>query len=209
MRLLLIRHGQTTANAQGLLDTAFPGAELTSEGLGQAQALVPAVTRTLSGGRISTVWTSDLTRTQQTAGPLADHLGVPLRIEPGFREIQAGDLELVDATRWGEYIDVIAGWFGGDVTGRIPGGENGAEVLDRFDRGIDAAREQAESAGDEAIVVVSHGAVLRSWIGARASNVPTGFIAHSRLENTAVLELRAGSDRSWVMTDWAGVTTFE
>ena len=45
MRLILIRHGETTANVALALDTAFPGADLTE--LGHAQAA--ALTDTLDG----------------------------------------------------------------------------------------------------------------------------------------------------------------
>jgi len=40
VRLLLIRHGQTSSNVRRLLDTAVPGADLTDEGLAQAGRLV-------------------------------------------------------------------------------------------------------------------------------------------------------------------------
>ena len=43
MRLLLIRHAETTANAQRLLDTAPPGADLTDLGRTQATELVESL----------------------------------------------------------------------------------------------------------------------------------------------------------------------
>jgi probable phosphoglycerate mutase len=36
LRLVLARHGQTTANAEGILDTRLPGHPLTEEGHRQA-----------------------------------------------------------------------------------------------------------------------------------------------------------------------------
>ena len=66
MRLLLLRHGQTTANVHGALDTAFPGRPLTDLGRAQAAA-VPAA---LAEEDVSALYCSNLTRTRQTAEPL-------------------------------------------------------------------------------------------------------------------------------------------
>ena len=43
MRLILVRHGQTSSNVAGLLDTDEPGAGLTGVGLEQAAALADAL----------------------------------------------------------------------------------------------------------------------------------------------------------------------
>ena len=58
MRLILIRHGQTTSNVDGLLDTAEPGAGLTSLGFVQAAALPDA----LGGESIELLYASTLVR---------------------------------------------------------------------------------------------------------------------------------------------------
>src|SRR5659263_454488 len=91
MRLLLVRHGQTTANVAGLLDTDEPGAGLTDLGLEQAGAL-PEVLRDES---IEVLYASTLVRTQQTAAPLASFLGLEVRVREGLREVRAGTLEML------------------------------------------------------------------------------------------------------------------
>lgn len=90
MRLYLIRHGQTPSNVQRLLDTGEPGPGLTELGRQQAEALPEA----LAGAGIEALYASSLVRTQLTARPLADALGLEPAIRPGLREIGAGDLEM-------------------------------------------------------------------------------------------------------------------
>ena len=63
MRVMLVRHGQTSSNARGLLDTAAPGADLTDLGREQAAALVDL----LDGQRVDAIFASTLVRSQQTA----------------------------------------------------------------------------------------------------------------------------------------------
>lgn len=80
MRLLLLRHGQTTANVRGALDTAFPGHPLTDLGRAQAAA-VPAA---LADEDVAAVYCSNLTRTRRTAEPLRAERGLSVGVRPGW-----------------------------------------------------------------------------------------------------------------------------
>lgn len=196
MRLLLIRHGQTSANVARLLDTAVPGSDLTDMGHAQAAALVGA----LEQQPLDALYVSDLVRTRQTAGPLATARGLEPRIRPGLREIQAGDYEMApDDESWAAYLGVLYRWADGDLDARVPGGESGAEVLARFDAVV---QEIAE--GHEHAAAICHGAVIRAWTGARAVNVDRQFVADTRLGNTAVVALDGGPDAGWRVHAWAG-----
>ena len=66
MRLLLIRHGQTPSNVDGLLDTARPGPGLTELGERQAAEIPDA----LKHEAIDGIYVSVLRRTLITATPL-------------------------------------------------------------------------------------------------------------------------------------------
>src|SRR5659263_68413 len=117
MRLLLVRHGQTTANVAGLLDTDEPGAGLTDLGLEQAGAL-PEVLRDES---IEVLYASTLVRTQQTAAPLASFLGLEVRVREGLREVRAGTLEMLgDDASVETYLGTTFAWSSGDVHVRMP-----------------------------------------------------------------------------------------
>ena len=194
MRLLLIRHAETTANAERLLDTAPPGTDLSERGRIQAEELVEA----LAEVPLDAIYVSDLVRTQQTAAPLAAERGLPPLVRPGVREIQAGEYEMApDDGSWGAYLAVLYRWADGEPETRVPGGESGTEVLARFDAVV------AEAANHEAAAIVSHGAMIRAWTGARAANVDRAFVADTRLHNTAVIVLDGSPDSGWRVETWA------
>jgi broad specificity phosphatase PhoE len=194
VRLLLIRHAETTANARHLLDTAPPGADLTDRGREQAVDLVAA----LDDVDLDAIYVSDLVRTQQTAASLAEARGLEPRIRPGVREIQAGDYEMApDDGSWDAYLGVLYRWAEGEPHARIPGGESGAEVMQRFDAVV------AEAAQHDSAAIISHGAVIRAWTGARARNVDHAYVADTRLLNTAVIVLDGDPDGGWDVVTWA------
>ena len=194
MRLLLIRHAESTANVGRLLDTAPPGADLTDRGREQADALVGG----LDDVALDALYVSDLVRTQQTAAPLARARSLTPTGRAGVREIQAGDYEMApDDGAWDAYLGVLRRWFDGEPEARIPGGESGLEVMTRYDEVV------AEAAQHDSAAIVSHGAVMRAWTGARAVNVDAGFVAATRLHNTAVIVLDGDPTAGWRVVTWA------
>jgi len=200
MRLLLIRHGQTPANVRGELDTAAPGPALTD--LGRAQAA--AVPDALAAERIDGIYASRLVRTQQTAAPLARVRGEMHRVVlPGIHEIEAGDLEgRTDEAAVRAYVDVIWAWAAGDLAVPMPGGGDGHEFYGRFD--ADLARVAAEHDQDATVAVFSHGAAIRVWAAARATNIPREFPGRQHLDNTGVVALNGSPRGGWRLTHWAG-----
>jgi probable phosphoglycerate mutase len=195
VRLLLIRHGQTSSNVDGLLDTAAPGADLTDEGRDQAERLVGK----LEQQPLDAIYVSDLVRTRQTAAPLARTRGLEPVVRPGLREIAAGEYEMApDDESWAAYLGVLYRWAAGEPEARIPGGENGVDVTTRFDAVVAEIASRHEDAA-----VISHGAVIRAWTGARARNVDRAFVADTRLGNTAVIVLDGDPDSGWAVQTWA------
>lgn len=185
--LILIRHGQTSANVDRLLDTEVPGAMLTELGHEQARAL-PERVRGHGLDAVQAVYASNLTRAQQTAEPLAEHAGVPVTVREGLREIDAGDYRMRgDELAAQAYVTAMFAWADGDLAACVPGGENGHSALGRFDEVIDEIR----GSGDELVVAVSHGAMIRAWLAARAVNADIRELARQPLTNTgiAVLDL--------------------
>lgn len=195
MRLLLVRHGQTSSNVGHHLDTAFPGADLTERGRAQAAA-IPAA---LEGEDITALYVSNLVRTQQTAAPLAAGLGIEPQIRPGVREIEAGDYELRnDEESIRAYIGQVFGWES-DLDARMPGGETGAEVLGRFDAVVEEARA---AVGDGTALIVAHGAVIRMWAASRAANIDLAYASDRALENTAMVTMESQPNGGWLVADW-------
>ncbi|MBC2932718.1 histidine phosphatase family protein [Nocardioides sp. zg-1228] len=197
MRLLLMRHGQTHANVSGELDTAHPGLDLTD--LGRAQAVAAA--KALADERIDAIYVSSRVRTHQTAAPTAQARGLePVQLD-GLQEIAAGDFEMRnDHDAVAGYIGAVAAWLDGDLDHRMPGGETGEEFLARYDA---AVRTIAE-AGHEAVLVVSHGAALRTWASTRTAPSPQAPPAHQPLHNTALIVLDGDPRTGWELVSWQG-----
>ena len=192
MRLFLVRHGQTASNLGRLLDTARPGAALDGTGLDQAERLVAR----FAGIDVDAIYASDLTRTQQTAAPLAAARGLDVGVLGGLREIPAGDVEMSEV--WQPYVSMLIAWAQGDLSGGRPGGETGEEFFARYDGAI----ASIASAGHAAAVAVSHGGALRMWLGNRVSGVDTEALWRRPLGNTAVIVLEGDLDLGWTIVDW-------
>ena len=155
-RLVLVRHGQSTWNAEGRLQgQADP--PLSESGREEARALAPH----LAGFPAERVVTSDLRRARETAA-LLGHDGA--RRDPRWREIDVG--------AWsGRSLDELP--RGAEVSWRAgplvpPGGESWGALTARV-RG--AAEELAAAGG--AWLVVAHGGVIRALVGELAGVDPT------------------------------------
>ncbi|TDN45978.1 putative phosphoglycerate mutase [Curtobacterium flaccumfaciens] len=197
MRLLLIRHGQTPANVNGVLDAEVPGPGLTELGQRQADALPEA----LADRGIERLFTSTMVRTQVTAAPLAAALGLEPVVLPGLREIEAGDTQgKSDRVSVQMYISTVHGWSGGDRSTRMPGAESGEEFFARYDEAV----RQIEATGVDVAAAVSHGAAIRTWASAAAHNTPDHFGTQRHLENTGIVELEGSFADGWRLVDWEG-----
>lgn len=192
MRLILIRHGQTRANVEHLLDTAFPGEPLTPHGHGQARALVEAIAHE----EIHALYASTLTRAQQTAAPLAAQRGLVTSVIDGIQEIAAGVEEM--SPDWETYVSMLASWSLDNLDAKLEGGESAREFLTRFDDAV----ARIEAAGHERAALVSHGAALRVWALYRDLTFPH---SHARpLHNTEWIVMNGGMASGWRIESWAG-----
>lgn len=195
MRLFLIRHGQTPSNVGHHLDTAEPGAPLTELGQQQAEALVALLGET----GIEAIYASNLVRTQQTAAPLADALGLEVAVRSGLREISAGALEMAnDPQSVQTYLSVALGWADGQLETPMPGGgPDGASELARFDEAV----AEAAASGVQTAALFTHGAIIRVWAAARCENLDAAFSAENSVSNTGAINLE-GSPGNWRATQW-------
>src|SRR3984885_15775381 len=72
------------------INTMVPGPDLTATGEGQASDLAIA----LKHSGIDEIWASTMVRSQETAAPLADELGLSIQpLQAGLNEIDAGIFE--------------------------------------------------------------------------------------------------------------------
>lgn len=196
MRLLLIRHGQTSSNVRGALDTARPGAGLTDLGGEQARAVPEA----LAAEEIAGLYVSPLLRTQQTAAPLASARGLTAEVTEGLEEIAAGDHEMSrDHAAVAAYQENLVRWAEGDLDHAIPGGEDGHAFFGRYEA---ALRTIAAQHPEEATVaVVSHGAAIRIYATV-AAVLDLETLDDQPLYNTGLVVLAGHPDHGWELSSW-------
>jgi broad specificity phosphatase PhoE len=195
MRLLLIRHAQSTDNVLGVLGTTVPGPELTDLGREQAAAIPGA----LAAESIDAIFVSTMQRTARTAAPLAEDRGLAIEVLDGLEEITAGDFEgHSDKDSVRAYMGTIISWWQ-TSDARIPGGETGDEFFARFTTAIDQAVD-----GRSTVAVFSHGASLRTWASAISRNIDEAFSRSHDLPNTGMIVLEGSPTDGWTATHWDG-----
>lgn len=133
--LLLLRHGETELTVQKRF-SGSGGADPALSDLGRAQAERAADALVARGG-VEVVITSPLRRAVETAGVVADRLGVGVRIEEDFREAAFGawdGLTFAEVrTGWPDELDR---WLGSPSVAP-PDGESLADVSRRVARARD------------------------------------------------------------------------
>ncbi len=133
---------------------------LSEKGIEQAKAL----SRRLSGKKISAVYSSDLIRAVETARFIAQPHGLEVIKVPALREINFGDWEGLTYDEIREkYGGLVARWWKNPLDTYIPGGEGLPDLVNRL---IPAIKEIVERHMGEQVVVVSHGGPVKILIGA-------------------------------------------
>lgn len=154
--VLLVRHGKTPTTGTKLPGRA-PGLSLSAEGLEQAEA---AARRIVELQNVAAVYASPLERTQETAGPIAAALGLPLLTEAGLIEADFGDWtgsDLKDLFKLPEWKQVQQA----PSTFRFPQGESFAEMQLRIANAI--ASLVAAHPG-QTVVAVSHADPIKAAV---------------------------------------------
>jgi probable phosphoglycerate mutase len=150
---LLVRHAAHDALGKTLTGRA-PGIALSAKGQAQSEALAER----LAPVPVAAIYSSPLERAYQTAEPLARRLGLEVKISPQVGEMEFGEWsglsfeELAPDPRWNNFNLYRSGT-------PPPGGELMAEVQCRMVRELDRLRHFHP---DEAVVMVSHGDVIRA-----------------------------------------------
>lgn len=145
---MLWRHGQTTWNAE----SRYQGqTDIPLDDTGIAQAGRAA--QQLATLRPDALFSSDLSRAQQTAAALSELTGLPVTLDKDLRERNGGDWEGLSDTEIRErYPEQRATWS-------PPNGEPTPVVADRVAAAY--ARIADDMEPGQLVVVVGHGASLR------------------------------------------------
>ena len=180
-QLLFIRHGETDWNAQ----QRFQGQiDVPLNAMGRAQAA--RLGQRLAPETHDALFSSDLTRAQETAAPLAAAWGQQPTLVPGLREQSFGVLEGLDVpTIKQRHADLWQEWLQHRGDFALPGGES----LQQFHgRVMDAVRTLANSGAGQRLVIVTHGGVLDMlWRTARGE--PVEGLRQCEIPNTGINRL--------------------
>jgi broad specificity phosphatase PhoE len=144
--LILIRHGESTGNADGLLLGRID-APLTERGLVQARSLRPSV------DGVTRVVSSPLARARTTAEALGT--GLPVEVDERWVEVDYGEF---DGRPLGSVPDEVWTRWRSDPDYRPPGGESLRDAGKRVRAACEElfAADGAGARGPGAVVVVSH-----------------------------------------------------
>jgi probable phosphoglycerate mutase len=172
--IVLVRHGASAAAIPGEPFELLEGhadPPLAPQGAEQARR----VAERLAGEPLSAIFTSGLTRTKQTAAPLAERLGLDPTAVPELNEVrlgewEGGELRIRAQTRDAMFFEVLQRqrW---DV---IPGAESNESLADRVKRGLD--RIVAASGPGATVAAFLHGGVIGELCHQATGSHPFAFI---------------------------------
>ena len=183
--LVVARHGEAEYESS---EWNGEGGSLTQLGRKQAADLGAE----LAGRRVAHVWTSTLARAVQTAEIVAARLQVGVTTRVGLCEFGPGSLG--GPRDLDPFIETYLRWMDGDLDVRLPGGDTGREIADRFGGVL---REIADAHPGETVLVVSHGGA----IGLGVPAISRMAVEQGPLGNCDTVEVRADAD-AWVCTRW-------
>lgn len=186
MRLILVRHGETEHNRDGLT-LGRADVPLNDRGRAQAVALAASFARPPAA-----IYTSPLVRASDTARAIAAATGVAVVTEPDLIEMDVGEMEHLTGTELRErYPEFLRLWLSGDATdARMPGGETLRDVQTRAWAAIDRFRSEWPE-GD--VVGVTHNFAILAVV-CRALNLPLSEFRRLRhgLASRTVIDIRDG-----------------
>jgi len=179
--IYLARHGETEWNRIGRWQGATD-IPLSDQGRAQARSLADR----LRDMRIARVHASHLSRALETAQIVAARLALPApTTDPRLRERGYGVFEGLTRDQCAERFPGVWERYLADRRAVPPGGEPQAGVIERITAAMtDIAARAAALAESEAILVISHGGTIRSFIHATTGVVPPP------LENGTVFRIR-------------------
>ncbi|KAI8922021.1 histidine phosphatase superfamily [Powellomyces hirtus] len=175
-RLYLCRHGQTSANASGVLQGSGIDQPLNEEGTLQAERLRDR----LATVPCDIVISSQLQRARQTAQLVHQkHQSVPFLEVAELAEISWGDWE---GTVSPHLAKLLESWEEGDFSAKVPNGESPLEVEKRSVQAVYELLDRPESN----LIIVIHGRLLRiimSSLFYRSLSRMSEFVHHNTCIN--------------------------
>lgn len=178
-RLIIVRHAESALNGQNRIQ-GHRDSNLTKKGLRQARLLA----KRLKAFRIDKIYSSDLGRAYSTTLEIARHHKIPIKREPGLREIHLGAWEGMTPEEVDRlYQKGYQKWLRKPSSVIIPKSEN----LSHFRRRVtECVKKIARSNRGHTVLVVTHGgaitALLSNWLKADFDNL----LINLQIDNTSI-----------------------
>jgi broad specificity phosphatase PhoE len=185
LKLILVRHGETHWNKDGLVQGGDSDIELNDTGFEQARKLAAF----LKNEPITAILSSPLQRAIATAEVIASQHQLPVEIDQGLKELKVGDLEGIPIsnlrTTFSRFL--LQWWQDGEAM-KLPNGESLVELQQRAWKVIEGLLEKHK---DRTAVVVSHYFVTLAII-LKALNLPLDYFIKFKLDlgGVSILEFR-------------------
>ena len=193
MLIFFVRHGLTDWNIQ----RRFQGTcdiPLNEAGIEQARTAAARCAK-LGFERIDH---STLLRASQTAQIISSQSGTPLFPCSGFNEVCLGAFQSLNHEQaQSQYPQAYAQYFADRINAAPPGGESLSPVQQRALAALEVV--ERESAGCERIAVVSHGALLKTLLGAIAG-IPLEHFARFDVSNGSISVIESKEGRRRLIT---------
>jgi probable phosphomutase (TIGR03848 family) len=199
--VLLVRHGHSSANGEGILAGRLPGIHITDRGREQADQLADR----FRGLAVVRVVSSPLERCLETAAPIAAAVGVEVTVDDDLQECAYGAWtgrplgELAKEPLWATVQD-------DPETATFPSdhGYAAESLRGMSDRVVAAVRrhdaEVQESSGDAALwVAVTHGDLLKAVL-ADATGSGLGRFQRFTADPASVSVVRYGGRHTFLLT---------
>jgi broad specificity phosphatase PhoE len=204
-----VRHGES--GDMTAINTLVPGPGLTDTGDQQADGLV----KVLSGSGIDGIYASTMVRSQETAMPLADALGLPIHHLAELNEINAGIFEgmpvdvgdvplggalyLLQPALWTLGLDFVPELGSTDANGIV------------FDQRVDEAVQTiyAGSSAGDTDAVFSHEGTIAIWTLMNVNNPDFPLVLNALFSTGELLPYTGqvvvdGSPGDWTLVSWDG-----
>jgi broad specificity phosphatase PhoE len=203
LKLILVRHGETSWNKERRVQGSDSDIELNDTGLEQARK----VANFLKDEPIDVIFSSPMQRARATAEAIASYHQVPVEFDQGLKELNVGELEGMSATNLRTTFSqfLMQWWQDGGAT-KLPSGESLVELQQRAWKVIEKLLERYKTSPEHntetTVVVVSHYFITLAIV-IKALDLPLDFFPKFKLDpgGVSILEFRDHGARLLTFND--------
>ncbi len=187
MRLVLVRHGESTGNITQVLQGRDE--TLTERGRTQARAVSAHIAKSYD---VRALYASPLARAWETASIIGEAIGMQPEPREPLAEINVGRAAGLTVQQWvDQHPEQERGWTSDGIDFVWPGGESGRALGKRMAAELDRIIEQHRDE-DGTIVAVSHGGALAWAIGYLLRESLEHWPRHD-FDNCSITEVQFGA----------------